>query len=311
LLGLHAILSLQPAPNMSNRKGVRLAQQFVGLAGRPDLAASPELQEALQAAVDLARATWPTVDLPANEFLSFLIQRIGATDDLLASLHQLHTSDLYLACGCARGDVRATAAFEHAFIPAVDSYLAGTPASAAFRDELRQALRERVLLARDGQAPRIALYTGRGPLGAWLRMVTARLAADLRRQRDGATRELDDASIPIDAADPELRYLKERYRPEFEAALEQACRELSAHDGTVMRLHFVDAMPLPAIARMYNVSLRTVQRWVAAAQAQIVEGVRRRLTHQLALSTSELDGLLALVASRLNISLHRLFAEPS
>jgi len=265
----------------------------------------------LQAALESARATWPTVELPTDVFLKFLAERVGPEEsDLLACLNQLRTAELYLACGCVLGDPRAVAAFERAFIPSVDSYLAGTGMSDVSRDELRQSLRERVLVAREDQPPKIALYSGRGPLGAWLRMVTVRLATDLLRQRTGERRD-PDVTVPIEAADPELRYLKERYRPEFEAALEEACRRLSPHDGTVMRLHFVDGTPLSAIARMYNVSARTVQRWVAAAQTQIVNDVRGRLTKKLALTSSELDGLLALVASRLNISLHRLFADPS
>ena len=134
-------------------------------------------------------------------------------------------------------------------------------------------------------------------------MVTTRIAADLRRAQKQEGRSVD---LPFVARspDPEVAYLKERYRTEFEQAVEQAFGGLPTREGNVLRLHFLDGVAPAAIAAMYRVSVRTVQRWIAAAERDLLAGVRRILTDRLHLSPSELDSLLGLVRSQLSVSLH-------
>jgi RNA polymerase sigma-70 factor (ECF subfamily) len=98
--------------------------------------------------------------------------------------------------------------------------------------------------------------------------------------------------------------LKQRYKPEFEQALEQAFTGLEAREGNVLRLHFLDGLAPTAIAAMYCVSVRTVQRWLASAEQQLLAGVRQILRERLELRASELDSLLGLVRSQLSVSLH-------
>ena len=51
--------------------------------------------------------------------------------------------------------------------------MARIDSSSQFVDEVKQGLRERLLV---GPPPRIAEYSGSGPLGGWLRVVSVRLA---------------------------------------------------------------------------------------------------------------------------------------
>ena len=248
--------------------------------------------------------------LPDATFLAYLAARVGQVGDPVALLRTLHAADLYLACGCSQGDPRAIAAFEEHFVTQVEAHLDRLDALPTFSQELKQTLRERVLVAREGLLPRISSYNGRGPLGGWLRMVAARVGVDLRRKQKNEGTRPGSLAVPLPALDPELAYLKERYRREFEAAMEAAFRGISAREGTIMRLHFLEAMPVSGIATMYHVSARTVQRWIATTQSNVLAETRRILSEKLALSGAELDSLLGLVKSELNLSFHR-FLEKS
>jgi RNA polymerase sigma-70 factor (ECF subfamily) len=289
---------------------VGLAEQFIAHPGTGAIEASPELEQALKDLLEQARSAWPTVALSDEIFLRYLRERLVNGGDPVTELRGVHAADLYLACGCSQGEPRAIAAFEESYVTPIEAHLARSDALPAFSQELKQTLRERILVAREGFLPRISSYNGRGPLGGWLRMVAARVAVDLRRKQKNEGTRPGSLAVPLPALDPELAYLKERYRREFEAALEAAFRGLSPREGTIMRLHFLEGMPVSGIATMYQVSSRTVQRWIAAAQANILARARQILSEKLALSGAELDSLLGLVKSELNLSFHR-FLEKS
>jgi RNA polymerase sigma-70 factor (ECF subfamily) len=275
-----------------------------------DLAVTPELEAAVADFVLRARASWPELQLPEEAFLQHVGARLAVEDDPVAVLDSLHAGDLYLACACSRGDARAIAALEREFVSQISAYLSRSDALAGFANEVKQAVRERILVARDSILPRIESYNGRGPLGGWLRIVTARIATDLRRAQRREGRQREPAPLPRDQPDPELAYLKQRYGREFETALEKAFQELDAKESNLLRLHFLDGLAAPAIAPMYGVSARTIQRWIADAQSGILARVRRTLSERLKVSVHELDSLLGLVRSQLDISFHRFMNAP-
>jgi RNA polymerase sigma-70 factor (ECF subfamily) len=139
-----------------------------------------------------------------------------------------------------------------------------------------------------------------------LRMVAARVALDLRKKQRGENLRADAGSLAVPVLDLELQYLKERYRAAFEEAIQNAFRELPGRERALLRLHSLDGVPLASIATMYQVSPRTVQRWVAGAHASIKAGVRRTLASKYSLTERELDSLLGLVISQLSITLQDL-----
>src|SRR5947209_904462 len=71
----------------------------------------------------------------------------------------------------------------------------------SFVEEVRQTVREKLLVAAADAPPRIVEYTGRGALAAWLRIIAVRAALNLRRRRgdvapDGASDEAAAARDP-------------------------------------------------------------------------------------------------------------------
>jgi RNA polymerase sigma-70 factor (ECF subfamily) len=289
------------------------AELFLAHAGdaRDALARAPELESLLAGHLDAARAEWPDVVVPPEAFLRHVAERLPAGRDPVEALRQLHAADLYLACACARGDARALQMFETKHLAPMAGYVSRSDALPAFTDELKQALRARLLVAREGLLPKIGGYTGQGPLGAWLRITASRVAFDLRESERGHLPLDEDRAAPLASAgspraDPEISYLKSRYASEFEAAFRATLEKLSRRERNVLRHYYLDAMTADAIAKLYRVSLRTMQRWLTATRTRILRATRELLAERLDLSSTQIDGLMMLVQSQFEMSVFQI-----
>src|SRR4051812_24952863 len=87
------------------------------------LARQEPLEDRLQELLGAAAAAWPEFVVPTDELVLFLAPRLPAEDSDL-KLEQLHVTELYLVCGCLRGDGPALAAFERQYLSQVDRALA-------------------------------------------------------------------------------------------------------------------------------------------------------------------------------------------
>jgi RNA polymerase sigma-70 factor (ECF subfamily) len=207
-----------------------------------------------------------------------------------------------------RGDAAALAAFEEHFMRAVSKYLARGDVLPSLTDDVKQLLRERLFTGVDGLRPRIGSYTGRGPLGAWLRTVAVRAALELRRsQRPDARADGDDQVATLAAAgpDPELTFLKTHAAAELKAAFEETLARLSVREANIVRLHFLDGVTMIELGGVYRVSVRTIERWIGRLRTRLLEDTRRRLAERLRLPASELDELIQVVQSQLHVSMRR------
>jgi len=219
-----------------------------------------------------------------------------------------HEGDLVLAAGCVRQEPLALATFEERYLRPLRTFVREIDSDAARLDELKQLVRERLLVAEaPGATPRIGAYTGRGALGAWVQIVARRLALSLLRQK--APNELpgDDALEDqlLVGADPELDYIRLRYAQEFRQALEAALQELSSHERLLLRLHLLDGASLTRIADVYRVSQSTISRRLQQARDTVGARMKERLKALHGMTASEFTSLLRLVESRFELSLAR------
>lgn len=260
----------------------------------------------LQRTLDEARRAWPTVELSDEEFVDHLAARVRPDDELLALLRQLKIADLYLACAAARGRPGAESAFEKALLGRVGQFVGSIDGTPAFVADVTQALRIKLFVGSDGQG-KLSQYSGRGALDSWVCAVAIRTAYDLRRASGQKPRE-DERALDVLAAsdDPELDLLRQRYDGEFRSALEAALAGLAARDRTLLRLYFIEQLPAAQIGKLYRVHETTVLRWIARVRESVFEQVRATLSHTLRLSAGEFEELLALLRSRLDVSVHRL-----
>jgi RNA polymerase sigma-70 factor (ECF subfamily) len=257
------------------------------------------LESALAHVLESAAAAHPELPAPGPEFVRHLADRAGAS---LEGLARLRGGDCYLAFACLRGSTSAFQTLESAFL----NKLRVRGASREQQQEVLQLLRTRLLVAGPGQTPKLEQYRGDGPLLAWLQMIAARTAIELHRKEPRPELQQRAFSDPDLVVDPELDFLKLRYAAEFQRALDRALTELPDGDATLLKLCYLNQTPPAALAAMYGVSTRTVQRRIAEVREQILSLTRGHLQAELSLQPKELDSLMALVQSQLHLSLRRL-----
>lgn len=282
-----------------------------GPAVRERLSPSAELEEALRGLIEAGQTAWPDLTLAPEAFIRHLAERLPDDGDPRAALAATHAGDLYLACACTAGDDRAIAAFETHFISQIGKYLSRSDALPAVADEIKQVVRTNLLVGKGELVPRIAGYSGRGPLGAWLRVTATRAALRLRdsQRAKGQLDGYDPAAFPA-KADPELDYLRTNYAQEFRAAFESTLGALSPREATLLRLYFLDGMTIEAIGSLFKVSGRTIKRWLAHTRQRILRETHKRLAERLRISSSELEHLIGLLRSQLDVSIVRYLDKP-
>lgn len=266
---------------------------------------SRDLEALLETLWQGGQRAWPEFALPAPAFIQHLAAR-APPGDARRFLAVVAGSDLYLACACAQGLPAALAALDRTILARVPSFIARVSADPSFIDEVRQHLRERLLLATPGAAPKIAEYSGAGALQAFVRVAALRTALNLRRNRDDQPHsDVDERTVQAlpGSLDAELRYVQERHRADLLSALRDAFAGLPQEQRHVLRLHFASGLTAVRIAQALQVDRTTVGRWLASARATVLTETRRLLRERLRLSPHEVDSLIATLRSQLGASI--------
>jgi RNA polymerase sigma-70 factor (ECF subfamily) len=261
------------------------------------------LDAVLRQLYDAGRAEWPALAVEPAALVEHIARHAPVDEELLPALAALHAADLYLACACAAHAPGAIEAFDARYAAAVAGFVGRMDASPAFVDDVRQILRERLFVH---VPPKIADYSGRGALGSWLRVAAVRTGVSLRRVKSAQPHEDEGAAVRAIAAggaDPELDYIKARYRGEFEAAFQDALAKLDSEQRNVLRLHFVDQLNIDQIGAIFRVHRSTVARWLQASRGQILDETRRILRERMRITSMEFDSLAGLVQSQLDVSI--------
>jgi RNA polymerase sigma-70 factor (ECF subfamily) len=141
-----------------------------------------------------------------------------------------------------------------------------------------------------------------------MRVVTVRLALDMRRKRTEEPHErAGEAGVPPEVApSAEAVLLKQRYAGEFNVAFREAFASIPEEQRSLLRRHFVEGATLEELAAAAGVHRATVARRIAAARQAILAGARRRLSERLALRPEDVDSLMGLMRSQLDLCLSSL-----
>ncbi len=294
----------------------RIQALLQGAAGSPAapslraLSQEPGVEALLGELYAKGRAAWPGVTLEEADFLAHLGARFPETERPRELLERTHAAELFLTCACSRADRVALAALERDYLSEVGAVVSRVDPNPAFQDELQQQLRRLLLVAEQGP-PKIAEYSGYGELRNWVRATALRAALrHAQRERKEAPLEGEAlAALAQPSADPELAYIQELYRDDFKAAFEAALAGLSSRDRNVLRLHVIDGLNIEQIGGIYRTHRSTIARWIAKTREELLEQTRRKLMEKHGFRTSELESLLTLVRSQLDVSLNRLLRE--
>ena len=213
--------------------------------------------------------------------------------------------DLALAAACAAGDPEAIAALDARLPELVRPVLARVGVARSDDDEILQRVRVALFTAGPAGQSALAAYSGQGSLRAYLRAIAVKLALKKIEREDRPADPIDEVLAGGDDS-PELAVLKARCRDDLRAAFAVAIEELDDRQKTLLRQHHVDGLSIDVLARLHRVHRATAARQVAAARGALLAGIRRYFTGPAGLGRAELDSLVALVRSRLDLSLSRL-----
>src|SRR6185312_12263972 len=109
--------------------------------------------DAIAALLRAGREAWPAIEVPEDTFTELLLaQAEGPPERPLAGLP---AAELWLALACARGDARALRELEARAFPGARGVLGRMGLSADAIAEVLQILREKLLVAGPGEAPKI------------------------------------------------------------------------------------------------------------------------------------------------------------
>jgi RNA polymerase sigma-70 factor (ECF subfamily) len=269
----------------------------------PSVAPGAVLEPALAAYVEEARRVWPALCVAPLEFAAHARERAGA--DGVPPL--AHAGDLLLAYACARGEPAAIEQFHQLYDPSIRRVLARRNADQALADDARQAVYERLLVGRAEQTPKIAEYRGAGRLESWVATAASTTLLMLQRAA-GRRREQAETSATAELAgplDPELEFIRTRYKTQLEAAIAAALEELDDRERTLLRLHLGERLSIDVLAAMYSVNRATTARWLVAARQHLLERARAAIRASLGSSDEELESLGVLLQSQLHVSLTR------
>jgi RNA polymerase sigma-70 factor (ECF subfamily) len=261
------------------------------------------LDMALRQYLDAARHARPELVFDDADFVRYLAERTGEGEVPPVA----HAGDFALAFACTRGDPRALAAFHAAYSAVIGRVLARRGAGPELGEDAAQTVHERLLVGGSGAPPKIGEYRGSGPLRSWVSTMAATTLLMMQRAKSRRREQSHEDSVsPLaDHVDPELGYLKERYRAHVQDAIVESLAKLGDRERTLLRLHLGQQMSIDQLGVMYRVNRATAARWLAAARRGLVEGVRTALRTRLGLSESECNSVVALVRSQLAVSIVR------
>jgi RNA polymerase sigma-70 factor (ECF subfamily) len=285
-----------------------LLEAFLRMAPATDSVAPEQLRPALDRALERARRVWPQVDIPSAQFSAFLGERVpAATPDGVAALR---VEELYLTCGCLSRSTAALKAFEESYRPALMSAADRVLRDRVAADELVHDLWTVLILSEPPARAKLTDYQGTGSLRSWLSAVAARRAIDLLRAQG---REApSDAAVPLEETelgDLELDVLRTDYAAHFREAVEESFRELPLKERNALRLYYLDRIPLSQVSKMFHVDKSTLSRALASTRERVLERTRALLKDRLGVGSTDLDSLMRLLGSDLELSIERILKK--
>lgn len=271
-----------------------------------------DLEVRLWDIVSEARNSWPDIEVDPVTFVAWVGTRLQVDHEPHEALAAVRASDLYLACACAQGDTAALSAFER-FVAEIDLALARMRVNRAQVEEVKQLVRQKLFVAPSAdKRVKIADYSGRGDLRRWVRAIAVRTCLNQMRKGKREVLMKDDkvlAGVAHSDDDPELAYMKQKYRIEFREAFLAALNGLTDRQQNLLRYHHVDELNIDEIGAIYRVHRVTAYRWLEKAREALVTQTQKLLRAKLQVEAKEFDSILRMIRSQLHLSLVRHLGE--
>jgi RNA polymerase sigma-70 factor, ECF subfamily len=243
-------------------------------------------------------------------------------------IDELRADDLCLIIACEKGDDKAWEYLVANFDSTVKSAARKITSNSEDAEDLASSIWAELYGLRHDAAgnkkSKLAYYSGRGSLAGWLRAVVSQLAIDEYRKEARfvqveENREFENLAeessnhtgndlVLHHANNPEEILTSENSSRDVSIALKHAIESLDAEDKLVMKLYYFDDLKLKEIAAMFGYHEATASRKLVRIQTEIRKSVERKLREQHGWSENEVRRCLSETASKLGISVEKLFA---
>ncbi|HLK92528.1 MAG TPA: hypothetical protein VKZ18_21710 [Polyangia bacterium] len=251
----------------------------------------------LDGAFSIASSAWPNIALPRETFTPYLAARVLSP----AETDEGCLRDLYLACACAHNLPGALQCFRAQYFSTVSLAVKTFDDSPAFAEEIYQRLSNSLFVDDGARRAKIVRFNGRGTLAGFVGTAAKRIALRMTASSKRFQGEAELVEQFSQFNEQETTLMKVRYRETFNRALVIALRQLEKHDRLVLRMNLVERVSTTKIAALYKVSQPTVSRWIQRAARNIFATVKDLVCEELDIDTRELESLLLLVRSQIEV----------
>lgn len=241
---------------------------------------------------------------------------------------EIRADDLCLIIACEKGDEKAWEYLVANFDSTVKSAARKISSNNDDAEDLASSIWAELYGLRqdaDGnKKSKLAYYSGRGSLAGWLRAVVSQLAIDEYRKQSRfvqveENREFENLAeessnhtgndlVVHHADNPEELLTRKQTSDDVSKALKYAIESLDAEDKLVMKLYYFDDLKLKEIAAMFGYHEATASRKLVRIQTEIRKSVEKKLREHHGWSETEVKRYLSETASKLGISVEKLFA---
>lgn len=297
--------------------GRALTQSFLAAAAASvgEALGGEEAMTAVTAAVvaqwEAGLAAWPEIDVAPERFGGELARRIGSptsADAAVAAVAAIRGADVYLAIACCDGGEGAIARIDDVLARELKHVALKLHATPDQTTEIHAELRRILLVDEPPRRAALREYAGRGDLRGYIRVMATRALIRAinrgRREIAIADHEFFDRMLPND--DAEISFLRAQYHDAVDGALRAALAGLDARSRALLRYQLIDGWSIDQVGKLYGVHRATAARWLAEAREVLGTAIRTELAARLQISPAEVDSIVRLVQSRVDMSLDRL-----
>ena len=245
--------------------------------------------------------------------------------DVKEFIDTLNADDLCLIIACERNDASAWEQLVSKYDATVKSAARKYASSAEDAEDLASSIWAELygLKEKDGKVKgKLSYYSGRGSLAGWLRAVVSQLAIDEFRKQSkfvqieearefenlaNESAESDDNSLITHSDNPEEVLARSETQKDLKDAFRQAVAKLEAEDRLILKLYYFDDLKLKDIGQTMGFHEATASRKLVRLQAELRKSVEKILAEKHGWQENEVKLHLAETASKLDISLEKMF----
>lgn len=267
------------------------------------------LDQPLDDLIGRAHAVWPATWLSDERFVAHVAARLPSEGDLLQSLRAVRASDMFLAAACTAGHREAIGSFVETYFAEVERASKRFTSLPIAAEDVGQRLYLRLFAPDEGEPARIGQYKGHGDLRSWVRAAAVRLMLNAtgRETKDRPVSDELLGSLLPEVDDVELLHLKRSFHDDLRSSLAEAAERLTYREKNVLRYALVEGLSIDQVGAVYGVHRATAARWLEQARASLTSYVRESLKRLLEVSDDELESMVRVALSKVDVTLARVF----